>query len=46
MQPIQLLNYIDQADPKVTKGAKERFRDLTTIGKHTKKREMPLSILR
>ena len=27
-QLIQLLNYIDQADPKVTKGAKERFRDL------------------
>ena len=27
-QLIQLLNYIDQADPKVTKGAKERFGDL------------------
>lgn len=27
-QLIQLLNYIDQADPKVTKGAKERFQDL------------------
>ena len=27
-QLLQLLNYIDQADPKVTKGAKERFNDL------------------
>ncbi|MCK8520448.1 glycosyl hydrolase [Aquimarina sp. D1M17] len=27
-QLIQLLNYIDQADPKVTQGAKERFDDL------------------
>ena len=27
-QLIQLLNYLDQADPKVTKGAKERFNDL------------------
>nr|WP_299438915.1 glycosyl hydrolase [uncultured Aquimarina sp.] len=27
-QLIQLLHYIDQADPKVTKGAKERFNDL------------------
>jgi len=27
-QLIQLLNYIDQADPKVTNGARERFRDL------------------
>ncbi|WP_091412277.1 VPS10 domain-containing protein [Aquimarina amphilecti] len=27
-QLIQLLNYIDQADPKITKGAKERFSDL------------------
>nr|WP_299384192.1 glycosyl hydrolase [Allomuricauda sp.] len=27
-QLIQLMNYIDQADPKVTKGAKERFSDL------------------
>ena len=27
-QLIQLLSYIDQADPKVTQGAKERFRDL------------------
>ncbi|TCI93726.1 VPS10 domain-containing protein [Tenacibaculum sp. M341] len=27
-QLIQLLNYIDQPDPKVTKGAKERFNDL------------------
>ncbi len=27
-QLIQLLHYIDQADPKVTSGAKERFRDL------------------
>ena len=27
-QLIQLLHYIDQADPKVTQGAKERFRDL------------------
>lgn len=27
-QLIQLLNYIDQADPKVTQGAKERFQDL------------------
>lgn len=27
-QLMQLLGYIDQADPKVTKGAKERFNDL------------------
>lgn len=27
-QLIQLLRYIDQANPKVTKGAKERFKDL------------------
>jgi len=27
-QLIQLLSYINQADPKVTKGAKERFNDL------------------
>ncbi len=27
-QLIQLLNYIDQPDPKITKGAKERFNDL------------------
>ncbi|BAO75373.1 glycosyl hydrolase, BNR repeat precursor [Winogradskyella sp. PG-2] len=27
-QLIQLLSYIDQADPKVTQGAKERFNDL------------------
>ena len=27
-QLIQLKSYIDQADPKVTKGAKERFDDL------------------
>lgn len=27
-QLIQLMNYIDQADPKVTQGAKERYKDL------------------
>ncbi len=27
-QLIQLKSYIDQADPKITKGAKERFKDL------------------
>ncbi len=27
-QLLQLMGYINQADPKVTKGAKERFRDL------------------
>lgn len=27
-QLIQLMNYIDQANPKVTQGAKERYRDL------------------
>ena len=28
-QLIQLKSYIDQADPKITEGAKERFKDLT-----------------
>jgi hypothetical protein len=27
-QLIRLMNYIDQADPKVTKGAKQRYEDL------------------
>ena len=27
-QLIQLLRYIDQADPKITAGARERFKDL------------------